>query len=336
MTLEVPTYPTALTPYFQHIQLCQLLLRTEPPASSQKESEARPSFSAPIEKIHPMCCVLGADSADLLKKRREISMDWFTESQVTCNLKHFQYTNGGTRAVYCRRKARLQDGRRLRLAPVVVVKKCQARVPQLYVSTTLRFCRAVKSYCAKGNGESVSYWNKTLGDLTRSTFAAGPDMYEEILQTALVGFNRRVNPHSWCNSIPKYLEIEMETVMVEAMELAIKFMDGGIPNAFAVAELLYCPVKKVQNYLKVWTRYLSDKTVHDAMRKKSIEIVGRQMSTYWIKLTQTVLRYAVQRYKGDPQLVEALKKLFDDGGKCVQGPGKVASARQTRLNQGQG
>lgn len=54
----------------------------------------------------------------------------------------------------------------MNLVPVVIWRKGQAQAPELYV----RFCRAVKQCCVKGNGELVSCWNDTLKELERETY----------------------------------------------------------------------------------------------------------------------------------------------------------------------
>lgn len=241
MSLEVPTHFTATTPSFQQIQPFQLLRTEDKNPCTQSNNIALVSR---MEDIHPMCCVLGTASAEMLKKKREASVDCLTEQQVICDLKHFHYKNGGTRTVYFRRNGKFLDGKRVNLVPVVTLRKGQAEEPELYVSTTVRFCRAVKHCCVKGNGELVSCWNATLKELQMETFITGTDMYQEIHNPALTAFINRVNPNNWCNYIPKHVEsMIMNPIMVEVVELAIKFMDSKIPNAFAVAELLYCPIE---------------------------------------------------------------------------------------------
>ncbi|CAL8337508.1 unnamed protein product [Lota lota] len=81
MTLEVPTHFTALTP-FQQIQPFQLLHTEYKTPSTQSNNDALVSR---MEEIHPMCCMLGTASADMLKKKRDASVDCFTETQRYCD-----------------------------------------------------------------------------------------------------------------------------------------------------------------------------------------------------------------------------------------------------------
>lgn len=308
MTLEVPTHLTALTPSFQQIQPLQLLRTSDKSPCTQSNNDALVSR---MEEIHPMCCVLGTALAE--KKMREASVDHFTEDQVRCNLKHFHYKNGGTRTVYFRRSSKLLDGKRVNLVPVVALRKGQAEKPELYVSTTVRFCRAVKHCCVKGNGELVSCWNDTLNELERKTFITGTYMCQEIHNPALTAFIKRVNPNSWCNYIPKHVEsMIMNPIMVEVVELAIKFMDNKIPNAFAVAELLYCPIEKVQECLKFWNIYSSDNIIHAAVNKNRISMVEEQMKIDWAALAQVASSYGRKRYgeDGNTEMVSKCEALF--------------------------
>ena len=320
LTLEVPTHSTALTPSFQQIQPVQLLLTEDNTTSTQV-------LVSHMEEIAPMCCVVGTASAEMLKKKRETRVDCFTENEVICDLKHFHYENHDTRTVYFRRSSKFLDGKRVNLVPVVVLRKGQDLAPELYVSTTVRFCRAVKQSCAKGNGELVSCWNDTLKELGRDTFITGPEMYQEIHNPALAAFIKRVNPTSWCNYIPKHVESMIsDPIMVEVVELAIIYMECKIPNAFAVAELLYCPLQKVKDYVRFWDMYSSDKIIHTAVKKKRASMVEQQMRKDWLELAQITSRYMRQRYgnDGNLEMASACEELFNP-----HTPNNVAKTQRT-------
>ncbi|KAI4792864.1 hypothetical protein KUCAC02_033059 [Chaenocephalus aceratus] len=183
MALEMPTHPEALTPCFQLIQPVQLLTVNEKNTFDQACGET--GFSD-AEEIHPMCCVLDADSAESLKKKRESSVDCLTEDKVICDLKQFHYTNGDAPTVYFRRSSKLLYGQRMHLVPLVALRgPRQAEAPELHVSTTVRFCRAVTTRCVNGNGELVIGWEDTLNEVTRDTFISGSMMCQEIYQNRL-------------------------------------------------------------------------------------------------------------------------------------------------------
>lgn len=119
----------------------------------------------------------------------------------------------------------------------------------------------------------------------------------------MIAFIKRVNANSWRNHIPKHVESMItDPIMVEVVELGIKFMADKIPNAFAVAELLYCPIDKV------WTMYSSDNVVHTAIRKRPISVVEEQMRMDWEALMQLVCTYARIAYGGDEDRVVSLRK----------------------------
>lgn len=230
---------------------------------------------------------------------RETSQDYFTDTDVICNLNNFQYNGGGSHTVYLRRSGRCLDGKRVNLTAVVALRKCHIDKPELFVSTTLRFCRAVKHCCVKGSGELVNCWNDTLKELERPSFLTGTDMYQEIHRPALTAFVKRVNPNSWCNYIPKHVEsMIVDPAMVEVVELGIKFMDSKIPNGFAVAELLYCPIEKVEECVQFWTTYASDNDMHTAVTRKHIGMVEEQIKNKWANLVKLASTYG-QKKQGE-------------------------------------
>ncbi|KAE8277611.1 hypothetical protein D5F01_LYC24396 [Larimichthys crocea] len=306
MSLEVPTHPTALTPSFQQIQPCQLLRAEDKFLSTQSNKDALVSH---IEEIHPMCCVVG--TGDIFKKMRDSRLDCFTEAHVICKLTNFHYGNGGTRTVYFRRSSKVVNGKRGNMVPVVALRKEQRETPELYVSTTLRFFRAVKRSCVKGNGELVTCWSDTLKEFQRDSFIIGTDMYQEIQNPALTGFIKRVNPNSWCNYLPGHLESMIgDPIMIEVVEFAIKLMDSKIPNAFAVAELLYCPIKKVQTYLKAWKMYSSDQMFRAAVLRTRAAMIEDQMRKDWEELSEITLSYMRHKHGGDAREVAACAELL--------------------------
>ncbi|TKS65579.1 hypothetical protein D9C73_028404 [Collichthys lucidus] len=196
---------------------CQLLRAEDKFLSTQSNKDALVSH---IEEIHPMCCVVG--TGDIFKKMRDSRLDCFTEAQVICKLTNFHYGSGGTRTVYFRRSSKVVNGKRGNMVPVVALRKEQRETPELYVSTTLRFFRAVKRSCVKGNGELVTCWSDTLKEFQRDSFIIGTDMYQEIQNPALTGFIKRVNPNSWCNYLPGHLESMIEDpIMIEMFRAAV-------------------------------------------------------------------------------------------------------------------
>ncbi|KAI4797373.1 hypothetical protein KUCAC02_025102 [Chaenocephalus aceratus] len=315
MALEMPTHPEALTPCFQLIQPVQLTSRSATVSNEKNTFDqacGETGFSD-AEEIHPMCCVLDADSAESLKKKRESSVDCLTEDKVICDLKQFHYTNGDAPTVYFRRSSKLLYGQRMHLVPLVALRgPRQAEAPELHVSTTVRFCRAVTTRCVNGNGELVIGWEDTLNEVTRDTFISGSMMCQEIYQIALTAFIKRVNPNSWCDYIPKHLEpLVKDPVMVDAVELALKLVDGKIPNAFPVAELLYCPIEKVQEYLNRMNAYTSDTSVCRSVSKRRNGMVEEQIKTEWANVAETISGYVREKY-GDREtdMVKKCNEVF--------------------------
>lgn len=124
-------------------------------------------------------------------------------------------------------------------------------------------------------------------------------MYQEIHRPALTAFVKRVNPNSWCNYIPKHVEsMIVDPAMVEVVELGIKFMDSKIPNGFAVAELLYCPIEKVEECVQFWTTYASDNDMHTAVTRKHIGMVEEQIKNKWANLVKLASTYG-QKKQGE-------------------------------------
>ncbi|KAF0029329.1 hypothetical protein F2P81_018434 [Scophthalmus maximus] len=221
MTLEMPTHIRALAPSFRQIQLYQLLLSDDPGALTGEQSEQE-MLASHLGDIQPMCCAPeppGGDSG-CKRKKREASVDCFDESQVKCDLTYFEYDKdcGDARMVYFRRSGKVLNGKRGNLLAVVALRKDQDKQRKLYVSTTMRFYRALKRRCVKGNGELMSCWNETLQELNRDTFISGQEMCQEIQQSAVTAFTRRVNPSGWCNSLPRHVESKIgDPVMIEVV-----------------------------------------------------------------------------------------------------------------------
>ena len=309
MALEMPTDLKALMPCFQRIHPSQLLSSDANPGT-QSNSEALASH---MSEIDPMCCVVGTDAAELTKSKRDKSLDCLRAEQVRYNLTHFRYENGGKPTVYYKRNSGSVDGKRTCLVPVVILRQGQCDIRELYVSTTVRFCRAVKRSCVKGSGEIVSTWLDTIKDLERDTFILGPEMHQEIYNPALTAFIKRVNPNSWCNYTPKHIASTVgDPVAIEVLDLAIKFMDSKIPNAFAVAGLLHCPMKKVHEYQRFWNAYNSDTRVNTAVQKTHHDMILAQMALDWTKLGHIASSYGQVRYQGDDKMVLACKALYKD------------------------
>ncbi|KAF0021722.1 hypothetical protein F2P81_026025 [Scophthalmus maximus] len=221
-------------------------------------------------------------------------MDCFDQSQVKCDLTRFEYDKdcGDARMVYFRRSGKALDGKRGNLLAVVALRKDQDKQRELNVSTTTRFYRALKRRSVKGNGELMSCWNETLQELNRDTFISGQEMCQEIQQSAVTAFTRRVNPSGWCNSLPRHVESKIgDPVMIEVMELAIALMDVRIPSAFAVAELLYCPIERVRSYFRFQNKCASDPGFHTVAQRKLAGLMVDQMRKDRVSLADLVALY---------------------------------------------
>ncbi|KAK2811413.1 hypothetical protein Q5P01_000208 [Channa striata] len=313
MTLEMPTHVRALAPSFRQIQSCQLLISDEAGSPGGHEQSEHDTLASHLEEIQPMCCVpeppdegSGRDK----NKKREASADCFGESQVKCDLTRFEYDKGcgEARLVYFRRSSKVLDGKRGNLLPVVSLRKDQENMRELYVSTTLGFYRALKRSCVKGNGELMSCWNETLQDLGRDTFISGREMCQDIQQSALTAFTKRVNPGAWCNGLPRHVASKISNpTMIEVAELAIALMEGRIPSAFPVAELLYCPIERVRDYLRFRRRYASDPEFRAVVQNKRAGLISAQMREGRMSLADLVALYGKKKMKGGHSGVTASK-----------------------------
>ncbi|KAL3972468.1 hypothetical protein ACER0C_025817 [Sarotherodon galilaeus] len=132
MSLEVPTHPDALTPVFKQIQPSQLLC-TSQSENSTNRNEAIDNAASHAEPIRPMCCVLDAESANLQNVKRQGSVD----------------CSGVTKTLYFRRTGKVLGRKRGNMVAVVLLKDIQIDKRTLYISTTARFCRALKYSCVK-------------------------------------------------------------------------------------------------------------------------------------------------------------------------------------------
>lgn len=349
LALEVPTHVEAVTPGFQQIQPSQLLKPQEQPEPDEdpanKEENSKPSDSKkPKEsnkpnlviqdeqsndghkpsggktktepcfqdqRINPMCCILDTVSAN--RPKREGSRDYFDETQIKYDLSNFTYANSNTKTVYFRRTKRLHEGKRVNLVSVIRLRKEQlgGKYELLYISTTLRFCRALKLFCMKGNGELVSSCHDTLKELSvRPTFLSGTEIYQDIHNPALTVFNKRVCPTAWCNSTPKHVESAIDDpIMVETVDLGIKLMDNKIPNAFAAAELLYCPSDKVGKYIQFY-KYTSDKTYRRTVNKQKAVLTAKLMHAEWMSLMKNAEKYTRTSYPDNTIILKQTQELF--------------------------
>ncbi|KAK2821889.1 hypothetical protein Q5P01_021954 [Channa striata] len=221
--------------------------------------------------------------------------------ESTRALTRFEYDKGcgEARVVYFRRSSKVLDGKRGNLLPVVSLRKDQENMRELYVSTTLGFYRALKRSCVKGNGELMSCWNETLQDLGRETFISGREMCQDIQQSALTAFTKRVNPGAWCNGLPRHVASKISNpTMIEVAELAIALMEGRIPSAFPVAELLYCPIERVCDYLRFRRRYASDPEFRTVVQNKRAGLISAQMREGRMSLADLVALYGKKKMKG--------------------------------------
>ncbi|KAK2847540.1 hypothetical protein Q5P01_010539 [Channa striata] len=210
MTLEMPTHIRALAPSFRKMQSC-LLLTSEAGSPGGNEQSEHETLASHLEEKQPMCCVP--------KPPDEGS----------------------------RRSSKVLDGKRGNLLPIAALRKDKDNMRELYVSTTLGFYRALKLSCVKGNRELMSCWNETLQDLGRDTFISGRKLCQDIQQSALTAFTKRVNPGAWCNGFPRHVASKISNpMMIEVVELSIALMEGRILSVFPVEELVYCPIESTR------------------------------------------------------------------------------------------
>ncbi|KAK2847561.1 hypothetical protein Q5P01_010560 [Channa striata] len=241
MTLEMPTHIRALAPSFRKMQSC-LLLTSEAGSPGGNEQSEHETLASHLEEKQPMCCVP--------KPPDEGS----------------------------RRSSKVLDGKRGNLLPIVALRKDKDNMRELYVSTTLGFYRALKLSCVKGNGELMSCWNETLQDLGRDTFISGRKLCQDIQQSALTAFTKRVNPGAWCNGFPRHVASKISNpMMIEVVELSIALMEGRILSAFPVAELVYCPIERVRDHLRFRRRNTSDPQFRAVVRNKHVSLISAQM-----------------------------------------------------------
>lgn len=305
MSLEVPSHPDALTPAFKHIQVAQLL-RVDDKEKSNCDEPNTSNTASYMEPIQPMCCVLDTESVRLQNVKVQGSVDCFDDTEVACDLSNFTCDSGVTKTVYFRRMGKVLERKQGNVVAVVSLKDCQIEKRTLYISTTARFCRALKSSCLKGSGELLRCGQTTLIELTkRETFLSGPELHPEIIRPALTAFMTRICPatNNWCIYTPTHLACFLEhPIMCEIVDLSIKLMCDRIPNAFAVAELLLCPMNKVNQYMLAHQRYTTDRTFYLEVHKNNISSLENQMKSGMESLVVSVdkhieLRNRDKKYK---------------------------------------
>lgn len=284
MSLEVPTHPDALTPSFKHIQPMQLL-RSGEDNDRTSATQTCGETGDTIADVEPMCCVLDTESADLQVSKRPGSVDCFSDVDVICDLSRFTCHAGVAKTVYFRRTARVVSRKRGNMTPVVSLRDQQKDKRTLYISTTARFCRALKHSCVKGSGELLQCCYTLLNELSgRETFLAGPELHQDITNPALTAFLKRVSPpaSNWCNYTPKHVACAIEDpIMCEIVDLGIKLMDDRVPNAFAVAELLLCNTQKANQYVRAYEWYNEDGAYRAQIHRNNIALLQQQFKEDW-------------------------------------------------------
>ncbi|KAL4008342.1 hypothetical protein ACER0C_002194 [Sarotherodon galilaeus] len=287
MSLEVPTHPDALTPSFKQIQPIQLLRSGEDKDRTSATQTCGASGDT-VADVEPMCCVLDAESADLQISKRQASVDCFSDEDVICDLSRFTCHAGVAKTVYFRRTGRVLGRKRGNMTAVVSLRDQQKDKQTLYVSTTARFCRALKYSCVKGSGELLQCCYTLLNELSgRETFLAGPELHQEITNPALTAFLKRVSPpaSNWCNYTPKHVACGIEDpIMCEIVDLGIKLMDDRVPNAFAVAELLLCNTQKANQYVRAYECYNEDDAYRAQIHRNNIALLQQQFKDDWSSL----------------------------------------------------
>ncbi|KAK2847534.1 hypothetical protein Q5P01_010533 [Channa striata] len=216
------------------------------------------------------------------------------------NLSRFQYDKGcgEARLVHFRRSSKVLDGKRGNLLPIVALRKDKDNMRELYVSTTLGFYRALKLSCVKGNRELMSCWNETLQDLGRDTFISGRKLCQDIQQSALTAFTKRVNPGAWCNGFPRHVASKISNpMMIEVVELSIALMEGRILSVFPVEELVYCPIERVRDHLRFRRRNASDPQFRAVVRNKHVGLISAQMREGRMSLADMVTLYGKKKMK---------------------------------------
>ncbi|KAL3991788.1 pentatricopeptide repeat domain-containing protein 2 [Sarotherodon galilaeus] len=287
MSLEVPTHPDALTPSFKQIQPMQLLRGGEDKDRTPATQTCGASGDGGAD-VEPMCCVLDAESADLQASRRQGSVDCFSDEDVICDLSRFTCHAGVAKTVYSRRTGRMCGRKRGNMTAVVSLRDQQKDKRTLYISTTARFCRALKCSCVKGSGELLQCCYTLLNELSgRETFLTGPELHQEITNPALTAFLKRVSPpaSNWCNYTPKHVACAIEDpIMSEIVDLGIKLMDDRVPNAFAVAELLLCNTQKANQYVRAYECYNEDGAYRAQIHRNNIALLQKQFKDDWSAL----------------------------------------------------
>ncbi|KAK7878268.1 hypothetical protein WMY93_031087 [Mugilogobius chulae] len=312
MSLEVPTHKSALTPCFRRIQPSQIILPSAMPlptqllsAPSAQETEPKRQAKNLSDDLFPMCCVLDQDY-DVVKKRK--SVDCFTQSQLKCSIQHFSCMDDQPCTVYLRREGLLCK-QRVYLLPVVALHSHQQSKNTLFVSTSLRFLRAVKRQSVCGNGEPVDCWNSTLYQLTQDSFIQECIMHQDIQELALAAVAKRVSPYGWC--VIDNIKLGISPSSREIIDLGVKLTESKIPNAFAVSELFFMPKQTIKVCLKAWQRYLNDAEVRRRVIAKRRIAIETELKQTWARLEELILEYVallgdIRRNKAS-HIITALK-----------------------------
>lgn len=307
MSLEVPTHADALTPFFKQIQPSRLLRVEDKKRSSSAQDGSGDQDSD--EEVEPMCCVLDKESAALQSSKRQGSVDCFSEADVICDLSRFTCEPPVAKTVYFRRTGRVLGQKRGNMIAVVSLRESQRNKQRLYVSTTARFCRALKYSCVKGSGELLKCCHTTINELAcRDTFLTGSELHQEILHPAITAFAKRVSSPAtnWCSYTPKHVACLIKNpIMNEIVDMGIKLMDAKIPNALMVAELLLSSTKTANGHLQARARYAEDASCRIQICKKNIANLEKQ---FRVDLDTLIRR--VSKITTDKAHKNAIRDLF--------------------------
>lgn len=328
MALEVPTHPHALTPAFTQATASEVLVDSNVPNAEKPQ---------PVSPVQPMCCIYDALSIKQNNTKRETSVDCFDDKQILQDVSHFSCVSGVTKTVYFRRSGKILNGVRTNLLLVVrdVVNEEQSPEVVKYISTTARFCKAVSYSCEKGNGTLLECCHTTLQKLgSRTTFLVGDEIYQDIQMPALNAFVKRVSKDSqnrWCVHTPRYFSsLNAKPYMSETMDLGVKLFDGKVPNAFVVAELLYCPFDGVRNYATFLKRYTSERPYREHANAVVACNVEKQMNETWRLITHTAKDYLDKRYGCDVDRTKSNSRDVDHSSIMSAFANNVSSAHNVQ------
>lgn len=303
MSAEVPTHPDALTPFFKQIQPSQVF-----PAEDKDKERATQSTQDSggdqdmlSDTIQPMCCVLDKESEALQIGKRSGSVDCFSDEEILCDLTRFKVNAPVSKTMYVRRTGRVLGRKRGNLIAVVSPRESQQKKDMLYVSTTARFCRAIKYSCVKGSGELLKCCHTKINELAcRETFLTGPELHQDIIHSAITAFAKRVCPpaSNWCSYTPRHVLAAIKhPIMSSIVEAGVKLLDVNIPNAFMIAELLLSSKTAAVRYLDARERYATDREARVRICQNNIAHLKSQFAEDQFELINMAAKITVGKHQ---------------------------------------